>query len=1037
MNKLIDFSFNKTKAVILILITILTIGYLNYVNIPKESAPEVPIPIAYVSTSLEGISPEDGERLLLKPLETELSSIEGLKKYNSVASEGHASVTLEFEAGYPVKTAINNTKDAVDKAKNKLPEDATDPTVTEINTALFPILTIIVTGEVPITTLNNISDKIKEDLESIKGVLEVDINGSQDEIAEITISKNIFETYNLSFQEIIQQVNSNNRLVAAGNLDTPTGKFLIKSPGLIQNIDDILNMPIKVSDKKVVKFSDIAEIRRVLKDPDGYARINGSPAIALEVKKKVGENIIQTIENVKEQIALSKAILPESVKFIYLQDESKQVKSMLKDLENNVIASVLLVMIVILFTLGVRSSILIGLSIPGSFLAGVIILNLLGYTMNIVVLFALILVVGMLVDGAIVTTEYADRKMLEGENPKNAFKKASKRMAWPIIASTATTLCVFLPLLFWRETVGQFMKYLPITVIATLGSSLLMALVFIPVLGGFIGKKNIPTKKEWENLLNIEYKNPKNAKGIIKLYINILEWVIINPKTSILICFMAIASITINYGNNNQGASFFPSIEPDFGQIQVKSNDNLSLNEKNKIMMLIEEEIMNFTEIKNTYSKTQGENKSSGEDTIGIIQIELDDWNKRRTFSEISEDIKSIQSKYPGILIQTQGAAAGPAGGKPINLKILSNNDINRLKALNLVTSKMYANEGFQDISTSESIPGIEWKIKINREKAASYGANINLIGETIKLLTRGIKIADYTPSDSNEVVDIIVRFDKEDRTLNNISNLNIPTQYGLVPISNFVEITPEEKTGIINRFNGEKVTTIEADVKEGFLVNELIMKLQEDDIQQELNSLNVKIQFSGEAEDQQKAMTFLLGAFLFSIFLMFLILLIQFNSFWQTAIVMSAILFSIVGVLLGLLIMGRPFGIVMSGIGIIALAGIVVNNNIILIDTFNEFRAKGQTAMESALRAGASRLRPVILTSVTTSLGLIPMVFGLNINFQNREILIGSPSTQWWIELSTTIAGGLLVATLITLLITPALLVLPENIKKIIGRKK
>jgi len=1038
MNSVVNFFFKQTRVVILLLVTILIFGLTSYQNIPKESAPEVPIPIAYVSTSLDGISPEDSERLLLKPLETELSTIEGLKKYNSVASEGHASVTLEFEAGYPVNIAINNTKDAVDKVKAKLPNDAKDPTVTEINTALFPVLTVIVTGNVPTTTLNKVSEKIKESLESLKGVLEVDINGSQDEIIEITVDKNIFESYNLSFQDIIQQVNNNNRLVAAGNINSKTGNFIIKSPGLIQNVDDILNMPIKVEEKKVVKFSDVASIKRVLKDPEGYARINGNPAIALEIKKKVGVNIIETIDDVKQKLEEQRELIPENINFIYLQDESKQVKTMLSDLENNVIASVILVMIVILFTLGVRSSILIGLSIPGSFLAGVIILNLMGFTMNIVVLFALILVVGMLVDGAIVTTEYADRRMLEGDTPKVAFNKASNRMAWPIISSTATTLCVFLPLLFWEETVGQFMKYLPITVIATLGSSLLMAIIFIPVLGGFIGKRASPTKEEWNNLINIEYKNPRHISGSGKYYVILLDWVITKPKTAVFICILLMIGIFQLYLNNNNGASFFPSIEPDFAQIQVKTNDNLSLDEKNIIIQKIEKEIFGLSAIKNTYSKTLGSTKGSAEDVVGVIQIELKDWNQREKFSEISENIKNIQDKFPGVVIQTQGAAAGPGGGKPVNIKLLSNNDKNRSEVMNLILEEMNTLKGFTDITTSESIPGIEWKIIIDREKASTFGANISLIGESIKLLTKGIIITNYTPDDSNEEVDIIVRFPKDDRKLENIFNLNIPTNYGLVPISNFVQVLPEPKIGIINRYNGEKVTTIESDIFDGFLLNDLIQKIQSNEtLLKKISQLNVKLNFSGETEDQQKAMQFLIGAFILSIFLMFVILLIQFNSFWQTIIVMSAIIFSITGVLLGLLIMQRPFGIVMSGIGIIALAGIVVNNNIILIDTFNDFRNKGQNEMESALRAGASRFRPVVLTSLTTSLGLIPMVFALNINFSKREILVNSPSTQWWIELSTTIAGGLLAATLITLLITPALLVIPENIKRNIKKMR
>ena len=1030
MNSLIDFAFKKFKSIIIIFITIMIVGALSYKNIPKEAAPEVKIPIAYISTSLDGISPSDAERLLIKPLETEISAINGLKKYTSTASEGYGSITLEFEAGYDLKTAINDTKDAVDKAKKNLPSEAKEPTVNEVNTALFPILTIVLSGPIPERSLNAIATEFKDQIEQVKGVLEVNINGNRDDLVEITISPTVFETYGLSFNEITQQVTKNNRLIAAGNLQTKTGKLILKAPGLIQNIDDIYNMPIKTRGKEVVKFSDIANIKRILEDPNGFARINGYPALTLEIKKKVGANIIETIDTIKFKIKENEQNFPKNLNITYLQDESKQVKSMLSDLENNVIASILLVMIVILFSLGFNSAILVGLSIPGSFLAGIILLSISGNTLNIVVLFSLILVVGMLVDAAIVTVEYADRKLSEGYNAKDSYLIAAKRMALPIIASTATTLCVFLPLLFWNEVVGQFMKYLPITVLYTLGASLFVALIFIPVFGSIFARRKSVTKKEYETLKNIEEGDPNLTTGVIGFYVKILNSTIKFPKTTILLTFLLFILVFQAYGKLGSGVSFFPSIEPDFAQVQIKSNDNFSIYERDIIVKNIEKDLMKIDGIKTVSSKTLfgSSGQNSSEDQIGIIQIEFKPWDERKKAELIYNDIRNLEKSHFGLKIQVQGAQSGPGGGKPINLKIMSDNILEQNKTTDALLNYMKSSGQFKDTTDSRPIKGLEWQINVNRSEASKYGADIASLGEAIKLITRGVQIADYTPDDVDDTVDIVIRFPEEDRTLESLYNLKIPTNNGLIPISNFVEIVPTNKIGIINRFNGSRTVNIESDLSPGRLADDVIKELKNFIQENKIETDNVKILFSGEAEDQANAMKFLIGAFGSAIFMMFLILLIQFNSIWQSLIVMSAIVFSIGGVLLGLMITGRPFGIVMSGIGIISLAGIVINNNILLIDTFNEFTDKGYDKMTSALRTGASRFRPVILTSLTTALGLLPMILGMNINFANRTIQFGAPSTQWWIELSTTISGGLIFSTLITLLVTPSFLVLNKK---------
>ncbi len=1021
---LIDAAFSRSKVVQLVLFFLLAIGALSYSAIPKESNPEIPIPVAYVSTSIDGISPEDSEDVLVGPMEAEFASLTGLKSMTATASEGHASVQLEFEPGFDSDAALDKVREAADKAESELPSDASI-TVTEINTALFPIMTAILSGPVPERTLNALAEDLRDDIESLSGVLEVDVGGKRTELLEVLIDPTVFETYNISFDELIGSITSNNQLIAAGAIESEAGRLVLKVPGLIENLEDVMELPILVRGQTVVTFADVATIRRTFKDPTGFARIDGQPALALEIKKRVGANIIETVDEVRAVIERAQADWPESVQVRYTLDESEQVQSMLSDLEANVIAAIILVMIVVVYALGLRSSLLVGLAIPGAFLTGVAGLYFMGFTMNIVVLFSLILVVGMLVDGAIVTVELADRYLHEGDAPKVAYAKAAKRMAWPIIASTATTLCVFFPLLFWTGVVGEFMKFLPITVIFTLAASLFMALIFIPVMGGLIGKRQAQSAKAKAQLYAAEKGDPRDMTGFMGGYVRVLQWSLLRPWTTLSFAMMALVASFVAYGSFGNGLTFFPDVEPDYAQVEVRAKDNFSVYEQDALVRQVEARLVDYDEIASVYARSGSSN--NGGDVIGSLQLELAEWDTRRPVAQIAEDIRADMAEIPGIDVQVQTDSGGPGGGKPINLEVLGTIQAEQEAAVRTIIAKMEQMGGFIDVVESCPNPGVEWQITVDRSEAARSGASVALLGQAVQLLTSGIVVADYRPEDGDGEVDIVVRFPAVDRTLAELESLRVPTNAGLVPISNFVSFSPAPQSGVITRIDQARVITISADVTSDVLANDQTIALQAAIETLDLPG-SVSVAFGGEAEEQADAMTFLVGAFLSAIGLMFLILLTQFNSFWQAFIVMSAIIFSIAGVLLGLMITGRPFGVVMGGIGVIALAGIVVNNNIVLIDTFNQLKAQGLSSLEAALRTGAQRLRPVVLTSVTTALGLMPMVIGLNINFFTREIIYGAPSTQWWTELSSAIAGGLIFATVLTLLVTPAMLMLGER---------
>ena len=1031
MHRIIDAAFSRSRVVVMALLMVLGVGAYAYSAIPKEANPEVPLPFFYVSTGLDGISPTDAERLLLEPMETEFGSITGLQSMNSDASEGFASIQLEFSPGGDNEEALDKVREAANRAQGDLPDDARDITITEINTALFPIITAILSGPVPERTLNDLAERMQEGIEGLPGVLEVEIGGQRFEFLEVLIDPTVFQTYNLSFDELIGQIQRNNMLIAAGAIETGSGRIVLKVPGLIENLDDVMSMPVKVRGNAVVTFGDIATIRRTFDDPSSFARINGQPALALEITKRSGANIIETVAAVKAVVDELQVDWPESIEITYLQDQSKQVKDLLSDLEANVMAAVILVMIVIVLSLGTRSAILVGLSIPGAFLAGVIALWTMDFSMNIIVLFALILVVGMLVDGAIVTTELADRKLQEGAEPKEAYSYAAKRMSWPIIASTATTLSVFFPLLFWSGMVGEFMKFLPITVILTLSASLFMALIFIPVVGGLIGKRAPQTAKSKAALHAAEFGDPRDMTGFTGAYVRLLEKAVLRPAATLLLAIALLLGGFSLYGQFGKGVTFFPSIEPDFMQVQVRARDNFSIFERDALVRAVEDRLLGYDEIASIYARSMMSAGQGDEETIGTLQLELTPWDTRRTAAEIGVDIRQSVSDVAGIDVQVQTESGGPTTGKPVNLQVTARNPDNQALGVQQIRDIMDSMGGFTDVTDTRPVPGVEVSILVNRAEAARFGADVSLLGQAVQLLTQGITVADYRPDDVEGSLDIRVRFPRAERSLSELAGLRVPTSSGLVPISNFVTFAPSERTGVIRRIDEKRVTTIEANVAPDILVNDQVIALTA-----ALNAADlpdgVAFSFAGEAEDQAESMNFLVGAFATAIFLMFVILVLQFNSFYQAFVVMSAIVFSIAGVLLGLLITGRPFGIVMGGIGVIALAGIVVNNNIVLIDTYNNLKKLGQSPLEAALRTGAQRLRPVILTSVTTALGLMPMVIGVNLNFFTRDIVYGAPSTQWWTELSSAIAGGLVVATVLTLIVTPALLMFGERNRRV-----
>ena len=629
----------------------------------------------------------------------------------------------------------------------------------------------------------------------------------------------------------------------------------------------------------------------------------------------------------------------------------------------------------------------------------------------------------MLVDGAIVVTEYADRRMQEGAHRVEAYREAAQRMAWPIIASTATTLAAFAPLLFWPDITGEFMKYLPLTLIATLSASLVMALLFVPVLGSLFGKPQQVLPKKRVKLQALSRGDYTQAEGVTKLYYQTLSFSLKHPFKILLLAITLAVGIGFTYAKAGLGVVFFPDVDPPFLTVKVRSHGDLSIDEKDKIMVQVQNQILEMEELDSIYTRT------GGDDEIGRIQITPIDWQNRRPVKEIIEDLRVKTKDIAGVELEFSTPNAGPPSEHDLVIELSARNGELLNQSITQVRKWVDSNAAFTNVSDTSNKQGIDWKIDIRRDDAARFGADATLVGNTVQFVTNGLKIGDYLPDDNDEQVDILVRFPEEHRDIGRFDELRVKTSNGLVPITNFARIIPTHKQDTIHRIDGHRILSVKADMSEGYNLSIELPK-----VEMALKSLGlpkgVEFKLRGQNEEQNNSAAFLQNAFLVALAVMAIILVTQFNSFYQAFLILSAVLFSTVGVFAGLLIFQRPFGIIMSGIGVISLAGIVVNNNIVLIDTYNTLRKEGIEKVDAILRTGVQRLRPVMLTTVTTILGLMPMVLEMNIDLVNQKVEFGAPSTQWWSQLATAVAGGLAFATVLTLVLTPCLLMLGRDKK-------
>ncbi|MEP1144263.1 MAG: efflux RND transporter permease subunit [Henriciella sp.] len=1039
MNALIDGAIGRARMVLAILLVALIAGTMTYINLPKEADPDVPIPFVGITIPLEGVSPEDAERLLVRPVEREVQAIEGVKQVDSYGLEGAGQIIVEFDVSFDQDQAVLDVQEKVDLAQRDFPEEAREPIITEINASLFPILAINLYGDAPERSLYKVGLDLKEELEGLEGVLEANLNGDREEVLEISVDPAKLETYNISYQEIFAVVANNNRLVPAGRIDMGEGRFPVKVPGLIKTAQDAFSLPVKTNGDATITLADISTVRRTFKDREQYAKFNGQPAVTIQIVKRTGANILDTVAEVEAIVEKSTAAWPESINYTLTSDMSEMIDDQLGQLQASIAVAVVLVMIIVVAALGLRSAGMVGLAIPGSFVMAFLMLGMFGYTINMMVMFGMVIAVGILVDGAIVVVEYADRKMAEGLHRKEAYSMAAKRMFWPIVASSATTLAAFFPFLFWDSLVGKFMSYLPITLIFVLVASLIMALIFLPVLGSVIGGRGADSDSDGGGLVEVSgvSGDPTAASGWFGRYARATSALIERPLLVTAGAFAVVISIFVWFGSTTHKSELFLDVEPEQIYVFVQAQGNLSADEEYVIVDRVVNRLLPIAGIESMASTSGSEGSGSfnfdgvsspPQDTIGRVLINLKDRADGFDGRVTEQTIRDALVGIPGLRTEMRKLEQGPPVGKDVQVAVRSNDGAALLAAAAEIRALVDSMDGLREIEDSRPLPGIEYQLEVDRAQAGKFGVDVSQVGAAVQLVTNGILVGRYRPDDALDEIDIRVRLPESERSVQALDRLRIATPNGQVPLSQFVERNPAQKVTKIERRDGKRIILVRANAIEQ---GEGAAKVAE--LKDLIAAANIDpaidIQFEGADEDAAEASAFFGVAALSALFLMGIILLWEFNNFYHVVLTLSAVILSTAGVLIGIQLILPYISILMIGTGIVALAGIVVNNNIVLIDTFQRLLKDGRTTEDAAIAAAAQRIRPILLTTLTTICGLLPMVFMMNVNFREGAISFGGITAEWWVPLATAVVFGLGFSTMLTLIVTPVWLAAPAKL--------
>lgn len=1073
-----DTAVRKSTTVVVLAFLIIIIGVYAYLNLPRENEPDITIPYVFVSTSYRGVSPADIETSITIEIEKKLKGLDGVKQIHSISSEGLSSINIEFVTGTDIDKALQDVKDKVDEAKGELPSDLEDdPVVFEVNLSEMPIVIFSLSGTCGLPCLKKIADDLEEDIEAVPGVLEANVTGGLEREIRVEVDPEKLAYYGLSIGDFQEVVYSENQNTSGGTIRLGNGRFQLKVPGEFKNPEEIYTLVVTIHDGAPVYLKDVARVVDGFKEETSRSRLNGRDAVNISVKKRTGENIIKISEAVDEIIAESQPTWPSGTEIAKVRDASHDIKNMVADLENNILTGLTLVLIVIFLVMGIRNALLVSLAIPFSMLLSFAVLYAMGITLNVVVLFSLTLALGMLVDNAIVIVENSYRFMEQGVTRKEAAMKATAEVAYPVMGSTITTLAAFFPLLFWPGIMGEFMSYLPLTLIVTLSSSLFVALVINPAMISIFMRAPEPhrgTRAQTADEASAAVNEPVEIKGfILNRYSRILNQAMAMPLSIIGIAFLVLVIMVqawLLMVGFKKPLELFPDLQPRGIYVNIDVPEGADIDYIDQITNRIEytlspletemdgtpvtvgttplsalsprtyelldgalvESPSDMANIENIYTKAtvvSGGSSAFEANTPNHIGVRFRDLQDRyRPSTEDVEEIRRRVQTIPGGIITIEKEQQGPPTGPPINIEISGENFAvlgEIAKQIRDVLEKIPHVEDIRD-DFVEAIPSVQ--IDIDRQKAALFGLNTTMIGFALKSAYNGLEVSSFREGD--EDYDITVQLDESNRKVVDVLNeLMLPAPTGeTVPLSTVAKVSFVGAIGDINRIDYNRTVTVKANVDETKVPGPVVRAEAEKMLASFALPPGYKAVFTGENEDQKESEEFLFRAFLVALLLIFLILVSMFNSIGQPFIIMTSVILSLGGAFLGLALFSQPFGIVMTGVGVISLAGVVVNNAIVLIDYTNKLRERGYELRDAVIYAGATRLRPVLLTAVTTILGLIPMMTGVSFDFHTFSISWVSESSQWWRSMAVVVIFGLMVATFLTLVVVPSLYYMLER---------
>ncbi|MGH9381375.1 MAG: efflux RND transporter permease subunit [Thermoanaerobaculia bacterium] len=1030
MSRLTDVSLKHRATVFFSMLVVIIAGLFAYLTLPRESSPDVQIPMIIVYTLYPGAAPADIESIITEPIERELQGLEDMKELTSVSQESASVVTIEFESGTDIDDARQKVRDRVDQAKVDFPDDAEEPVLQEINFSEFPVVQVNLAGDVGPAVLKELAEDLQDELETVPGVLRVNLVGGLEREVRVDVDLDRLNSYGLSLDAIVGAIGRENVAIPGGDLDVGDQSFSVRVPGEVENPLEIADFVVSAKGGNPVYVRDVATVTYGFKDRESHARINGQESVAVTVQKRLGANIIDVVDAVKTQVAEEQESWPASVRATVLGDQSRDIRNMVADLENNILSGLILVVAVLLLAMGFRPALFVGLAIPFSMLITFFVLQATGVTLNMVVLFALVLAVGMLVDNGIVVVENIYRHMQEGSLPDTAASIATREVGAAILFSTLTTFAAFSPLYFWPGIVGDFMVYMPMTVSIALGASLLVAFTMNPVLcARFL--KAAPRSAAAAGGEVAGWRGSWGA-GILERYRGILGWALDHRLATVNLAIGVFVLMFVLFGMFGPGVEFFPETEPTQIFVDVEQPAGTRLEATDELAVELEERLEGLPDVNLLASSVGagsqndfGGGQGGGDSNVARLTIDLLEREDREQNSFLTMDqVRERTAGIPGAIIEVDRLEDGPPVGEPVQIEVRGE-DFATLGAISRrIRESIRDIDGLVSLDDDFDLARPEARLHVDRTQAARFGLSTADIATAVRTAVSGTEASEYRRPGRDEE-DITVRLREADRrSLADLERLRLPTASGeLVPLTAVARLERTAALTAINHKERDRVVTITGDVTNPTLARPVRAEAQRRlEAIRDLLPTGYRMEFTGGSEDEQEAQAFLSKAFLYALLLVLALLVAKFDSLKLSAIVMTSVVMSMVGVFFGLLVTRLPFGIIMTGLGVISLAGVVVNNAIVLLDYGEQLRERGLPRRELVMLTGLRRFRPVMLTAVTTILGLIPLATGFGFDFRNFVFVTGGESSQWWKGLAIAVIFGLALATFLTLVVVPVL---------------